>query len=576
MAYEKLKCKFANIKYVRPNYENAKMEIKACIRAIRSAKTYSEVRDSFLKVQDIIVNIDTAASLCSIRSTLDKNDLFYENEDLENTKGYASLSLVLKKFNASLIESKFRDELASEFGELYIKQIINEQKLIDKSIVSDIVKENRLCQKYTKTVATCQTDFKGEECNFYGLLKHMEDDDRETRKDAFVLWANLYESVSDKLDDIYDKLVYLRVNKAKKLGFDSYTDYAYLSLNRFDYNKEDVKRFREQVKKYIVPVANKLYLEQKERTRIDKMHWYDEAYVFVDGNPMPKGNKNELVEKANEMYHKLSKETGEFFDFMVKHDLFDLDTRPGKHLGGYCSFLPKYKAPFIFSNFNGTSADVGVLTHEAGHAFQSFISSKHVALDSQVWSTYEICEIHSMSMELFTYHWMNKFFGKDAKKYRYAHLSECIKTIPYLVAVDDFQHRVYEKPEMTALERREEWKKIEKEYMPWRDYDGNKFLSDGGFWMQKQHIFLSPFYYIDYAIAQVCAFEFLIKSRINKAKAWKDYMKLCVLGGSKGYKDLLKEASLLDPLEDGVVKPIIDDIEKVLEEFKLELKTNKE
>lgn len=572
MAYEKLKCKFEKIKYVRPNYEQAKIIIKACIKSIKEAKTYIDVRNNFLKVQELLVDIDTFSSLCSIRSSLDKNDKFYEDEDLENAKGYASLSLVLKKFNLALIESKFKDVFITEFGELYIRQIENEQKLIDKSIISDIVKENRLCQKYSKTVAKCQTDFQGEECNFYGLLKHMEDDNREIRREAFVLWANLYESVSDKLDDIYDRLVNLRVNKAKKLGFDNYTDYAYLSLNRLDYNKEDVKRFREQVKKYIVPVASKLYLEQKNRINIDKMHWYDEAYVFSDGNPMPKGSKDELIEKANEMYHKLSKETGEFFDFLVKHNLFDLDTRPGKHLGGYCSFLPKYKAPFIFSNFNGTSADVGVLTHEAGHAFQSFVSSRSVVIGSQVWSTYEISEIHSMSMELFTYPWMRKFFGKDSKKYLYSHLSECIKTIPYLVAVDAFQHQVYDKPEMNACERREVWKIIEKEYMPWRDYDGNKFLSDGGFWMQKQHIFLNPFYYVDYAIAQVCAFEFLIKSRKNKVTAWKDYMKLCALGGSKGYKDLLKEASLIDPLEDGTIKPIIDEVCVILEEFKLELK----
>ena len=285
------------------------------------------------------------------------------------------------------------------------------------------------------------------------------------------------------------------------------------------------------------------------------------------GNALPQGSKDELVAKAKEMYSDLSNETKEYFEFMTNHDLFDLDTRPGKHLGGYCTFIPKFKAPFIFSNFNGTSQDVDVLTHEAGHAFQAYIGSRHINNILLMNSTAEINEIHSMSMEHFTYPYMDKFFGENSNKYLYHHLTNAIKVIPYLVSVDLFQHKVFENPKMTALERRKIWRDIEKEYMPWRDYEDNEFLNNGGFWMQKQHIFLYPFYYIDYALAQTCAFQFLIKYRNDFDSAWNDYLNLCKAGGTKGYFDLLEVANLRNPFKEGTVKEVVSEVEKIINEF---------
>ena len=260
------------------------------------------------------------------------------------------------------------------------------------------------------------------------------------------------------------------------------------------------------------------------------------------------------------MYRELSKETGEFFDYMVEHGLFDLETKPGKRQGGYCTFLADDKAPFIFSNFNGTSADVDVLTHEAGHAFEAYSASRIYPLSGQVWSTTEIDEIHSMSMEFFTYPWMDMFFEENADKYRYAHLVSALTVIPYMACVDEFQHRVFEEKAVNAGRRREIWRELERRYMPWRDYDGNKFLEEGGFWMQKQHIFLFPFYYIDYALAQMGAFEFYGRMKENREAAWEDYYRLCCAGGSQGYFELLKIAGLSNPFAKGTVKKVMDSI----------------
>ena len=340
---------------------------------------------------------------------------------------------------------------------------------------------------------------------------------------------------------------------AKKLGFDSYIDYVYPLRGRYDYTAKEAAAFREAVRKYITPVCDRMYREQAERLGVDKLHLYDEQLVFPDGNALPIGTPEELVEKARRMYSDLSPETKEFFDFMAEHELFDLVTRENKHLGGYCTWLTDEKAPFIFSNFNGTSADVNVLTHEAGHAFEFYYAVRRLPLAELSGSTSEINEIHSMTMAHFAYPYMESFFGDKADKYRFAHFTEALKTIPYLVSVDEFQHRVFEHPEAEPADWRRFWREIERKYMPWRDYDGNEFLESGGYWMQKQHIFLYPFYYIDYALAQMGAFS-LFRRQVESGDAWEHYLTLCSIGGMYGYFETLGRAEIPVPLNEEVVK----------------------
>ena len=563
--------KFSEIKYTRPDYATLKKEAKLAIKALKEAKSYDEFKDVYLGLNSKMYETMTMATIASVRNTINMQDEFYEKEEKYNNSQSATLSLTLKKVMQTVLASPFRKDIDAEFGSLLLKSTEMQLKLISFKVIFKMIKESNLGNEYSKTVATCKTNFNGEDCNFYGLLKHMENPDREIRKQAFLAWAKMYEEVSPKLDELYDKLVALRVKTAKALGFKDYIEYVYLARGRFDYNAADVEKFREQVKKEVVPLCAELFEKQRIRLGLEHLEMYDEALVFPKGNATPIGTTEELVEKARAMYHELSPETGEFFDFMVSYQLFDLETRPGKHMGGYCTFLPLYKAPFIFSNFNGTSADVDVLTHEAGHAFEAYLASRELPLLELVHSTSEINEIHSMSMEQFTYPWMDKFFGDATNEYRYAHLCGTMTTIPYLCAVDEFQHKVFENPKMTALERRATWHQIEKDYMPWRSYDGNKFLGEGGFWMQKQHIFLYPFYYVDYALAQVCASQFFIKSLENHEAAWEGYLSLCKMGGKYGYFETLEKAGLNNPFKEGTVKNVVDKIRTVIQEFENQL-----
>ena len=562
--------KFIDLEYKRPDKDEVAKELLRCIDKFVGAESFDQANDAFLKWHKETSEMETMYVIAYIRNTVNMKDEFYNGEIEFYNEALPQLTPIMKKWSEAIIGSKFRPQLEELYGTHYFHSAEVENKLLNDAIIEPSIEENNLTTEYSKTAASCSTEFRGEICNFYGLLRHMQSTDRQERKEAFDAWAKLYESVSPTLEEQYGKLVKLRCQIAKALGFDNFIDYVYLARGRYDYGKKEVEEFREAVRKYITPVCDKMYREQAKRLGVDKLRYYDEQLVYPDGNATPIGTPEELVEKARKMYADISPETKEFFDFMTEHELFDLVTRENKHLGGYCTSMSEYKAPFIFSNFNGTSADVDVLTHEAGHAFEFYYASRQLPLPDLAGSTSEICEIHSMSMEMFAYPYMDSFFGDKADKYRYAHFTEAIKTIPYLVCVDEFQHRVFENPDSGPADWRRFWKEIEQKYMPWRDYDGNEFLESGAFWMQKQHIFLYPFYYIDYALAQMGAFS-LFRRKVENNGAWEHYLKLCSIGGKYGYTETLERAGIPLPLCDEVVKTTAAFAEKQAEIFKAKL-----
>lgn len=545
--------KFSEIAYVRPDMRALAEEMKTRINELRNAKSYESARSAYLALENVDTDANTMSTIAHIRSTVNTADPFYEAETRYLHEERSRMMPLYREANQALLESPFRKEFEAEFGSYLFHNLEEQNRLLDPAIIEDKIQENEWVQKYQKTTALCHREFRGEDCNFYGLLRHMQSTDRKERKEAFTAWADTYSEIAPQLEKQYAELVKIRAGMAKKLGMDSYITMAYLNKRRYNYGPEDVEQFRKQVRNVIVPACAELFERQRRRLGIDTLCYYDEALIFPEGNELPQGNREEMVSAAQGMYREMSPETGEFFDFMVEHELFDLETKPNKRMGGYCTFLPKYKAPFIFSNFNGTSADVDVLTHEAGHAFEAYTASRGQILSAYIHSTSEINEIHSMSMEHFAYPWMERFF-QNADKYRYAHLFGALNVIPYMICVDEFQHRVFEDPTQGPKQWRAIWHELEKTYMPWRTYDGNAFLEEGGFWMQKQHIFMYPFYYVDYALAQIGAFEFYTRSKKDRAQAWRDYVSLCRMGGSREYFELLSAAGLHNPFQEGSVE----------------------
>ena len=558
--------KFSELEYVRPDMEKAGEAVKACVKAMKTAASYAEFRDAYMEYVKLDTELATAKSIAHIRNTVNLMDEYYEKEMAYFNAEMPKYQLLVKEMGTVILESPFKKDMEAEFGRILIQNLEAGQLLSCEAVVEDKVREADLASLYSKTVAAASADFHGEKLNTYGLLKHMQSTDRTERREAFLAWAGLFESIAPEIDRIYDGLVKLRAGMAEKLGFENFVPMGYLARRRYDYTAKELSVFRKQVREVIVPACEALFERQREALGLDKLHYYDESVGSPEGNPVPVGGRDYLVAQAQKMYRELSPESGEFFDFMVQYDLFDLEAKKGKRVGGYCTTLPLYHAPFIFSNFNGTEADVNVLTHEAGHAFAGFTAAKFQKIPELCHSTSEINEIHSMGMELWTYPWMELFFGEQADQYRREHLADALKKIPYMVCVDEYQHRVYEKPDMTAMERRKVWRELEKVYMPWRDYDGNEFLENGGFWMQKQHIFMCPFYYIDYSLASMGALEYYIRSIDDRETAWEDYFRLCSLGGSKGYFELLKEGHLSKPFKAGPVEHIMKVLkEKVLQ-----------
>lgn len=557
--------KFSEIQYVRPDMEKVMVDLRANIEALKKAESFDAFLSAYKAHVQADIEVSTAQSIAHIRNTVNMLDSYYEEEMAYFHSWMPKYELLMKEMNHVILNSPYKENMEKEFGEILIQNMEIGQLLSNEAVLDDMVEESRLANLYSKTVAAATVEFQGEACTTSKLTKYMQSTDRSVRKGAFEAWAALFESIAPEVDDIYTKLVSLRSGMAKKLGFESYIPLGYYKRRRYDYTAEDLKVFRKQVREIIVPACEKLYKRQQETLGIEKLYYYDESISNPEGNACPIGDKDYLVGKAQEMYRELSPESGEFFDFMVQYDLFDLEAKQGKRVGGYCTSLPAYHAPFIFANFNGTKGDVNVLTHEAGHAFAGFTASKFQKLPELCHSTSEINEIHSMGMELWTYPWMESFFGEKAEDYRKDHLSDALMKIPYMVCVDEFQHKVFENPEMTAMERRTVWKELEKVYMPWRDYDGNSFMEMGGFWMQKQHIFLYPFYYVDYAMAQIGAFEFYTKMKADRAAAWADYYRLCQAGGSMGYFKLLEYSGLHNLLKDGSVKEALQAVFEELE-----------
>jgi M3 family oligoendopeptidase len=555
--------RFEDYTYVRPNMNEVKETFQSALEQFKSADSIENQNDAMNKINEIRANLGTMFNLCHIRHSIDTNDEFYKAEQDYMDEIAPEVEGLVSKYYEALIASPFRSELEKKWGRQLFDLAEGQLKTFHPDIIPLLQKENKLSSEYTKLVASAKIMFEGEERTLAQLTPFAEAKDRDMRKRANETKFGFFKENEESFDRIYDELVKVRTEIAHKLGYKNFVELGYYRMSRTDYNAEMVANFRNQVKEFIVPIATKLKERQRQRIGLDQLKYYDEDFNFESGNANPKGSPEWIIENGQKMYEELSKETGEFFRFMQENNLMDLVAKKGKAGGGYCTYIDEYKAPFIFSNFNGTSGDIDVLTHEAGHAFQVY-ESRHFEIPEYNWPTYEACEIHSMSMEFFTWPWMELFFKEDTDKYKFSHLSSSLLFLPYGVSVDEFQHWVYENPEATPQERKQAWSDIEKKYLPHKDYDGNEYLESGGFWQRQAHIYNSPFYYIDYTLAQICAFQFWKKSRENMEEAWKDYAHLCQLGGSFSFTALAKEAKLISPFEDGCVESVVGEIESWL------------
>ncbi len=553
--------KFQEMPYERVDFTKVEKEMNALMQDFDMAKSGEEqfaVHQRFYALTD---EVSTMMTIAKIRFDIDTSDEFYDKEhEYYDQKGPIYSNLVLA-YQKKLFDSPYRDYLEKKIGPVAFKNMELAQKSMSEKLIPLMQEENNLTVEYDKLIAGAKIEFDGKEWNLSLLRPYLVSEDREVRAKAWKKQSAFFEENAQKLDEIYDKLVKNRTRQAKEMGYENYLELGYYRMQRNCYGQKEVEAFRKQIKEYFVPFAQKLHERRRVRLGLDRLSYIDESVYFKNGNPKPTGTPNEILAAGQKMYGELSLETKEFFDFMMENQLFDVLGRKTKRAGGYMTYLPLYQAPFIFANFNGTSGDVDVITHECGHAFQGYLSGKDPIKEHGDIGM-ETAEIHSMAMEFFAEKWMPLFFGERAQEYIDMHLEDAAAFIPYGCMVDEFQHIVYENPDMTPAERKEAWKKLEQEYKPHLDYGDDRFFGEGGFWQKQLHIYDYPLYYIDYCLAQTCALQYKVKMDANFESAWESYLKLCKLSASDFYTEMIKEVGVKSPFEEGCILNIVENLEK--------------
>ncbi|MBD5098100.1 MAG: M3 family oligoendopeptidase [Clostridiales bacterium] len=562
--------KFSEMPYQRPDLEGMKQTMAGLIQRLKDAASYEEAKAVFLEKEQEQKHRMTQRSLAHIRHTIDTRDEFYDNEVKFWNAAGPQLQEYGQAWTAAMLASPFRKDFEREYGDLMFINAEIDLKTFSPEIIPQLQRENELSTEYEKLLASAQIPFEGKTYTLSQLTPFKLDPDDERRLAAWKAEGQWYKDHQDKLDGIYDQLTHLRDEMGKKLGYEGYTTLGYYRMGRNCYTKEDVEKFRAAVVKYLVPVADRVYREQAKRLgKQYPMSFADNALQFRSGNPRPQGTPDDILAQGKKFYDELSPETSEFFNTMLDGELLDVLSTEGKAGGGYCTSIPDYEVPFIFANFNGTQHDVEVVTHEAGHAFAAWLNRDRVPME-YVWPGMEACEVHSMSMEFMAWPWEEGFFGKDTQKFLYSHLSGALTFIPYGTMVDHFQHEVYANPDMTPAQRHGVWKKLLGVYMPWMKLDGDiPFYAEGEGWQRQHHIYSSPFYYIDYCLAQTVSLQFWALLQKDSKAAWEKYMAYTCQGGSRTFTDLLKNAGLDSPFEEKCLRGVCEAASAWLDSFDL-------
>lgn len=559
--------KVSELAYKRISIETLTAEVNDIIRIIREADSVNQILEARKCYNAISREYDTANALAYMRYTINTVDQFYlQEKNYYDEIGPEAANLNLE-YGKALMESKFRPELEQQLNPLLFRSIENTMKSMSPAIVEEMVKENKLVSEYSQLMAGMEFHFRGETMSRAMLMSYASSEDRETRKECYEVLGRTLEKHSQQLDRIFDELVHVRDRMAKKMGYKNFVQLGYYRMNRLCYDEEMVRIFRENVLSDIVPVVSRLRTENAKSLGIDDFKLYDLSIIVPGGDPKPYG-KDKIFAAAREMYHGMGDETGAFIDMMLENEAFDVEARKNKWGGGYCTEFVQYRQPFILANFNGTADDVDTVTHEAGHALNAYLCFDNEYAVELGCGGMETAETHSMSMEFFAWPYMKDFFGENAEKYRFRHAVDAFSFIPYGTMVDAFQHIIYENPEMTPAERNTTWLRLEKQFRPYISMEGIPYIERGTRWQYQMHIFETPFYYIDYCLAQTAAFQFLLASLEDYDSAFARYLHFSRQGGEKLWTELLSEAGLKSPFDNGTLREFSIQIENLLNKIR--------
>ncbi len=552
--------KFTEMPYKRPDGAKLMEETERLAEKVRDAGSADEILALIREYDRMSEEFSTQYNIAYIRNTIDTRDEFYDAEKNFYDEFLPQYQEKDQLFMQALAASPFRAELEKTVSPVVFKNIDLQLKGFDPKIIPLLQQENKLISEYVKLNSTATVEIDGKTLPLTKLGPYKQSAKREVRREAYEKEGAFFDAHREEYDRIYDELVKNRTEQAKQLGFDNFVPLGYIRMMRNCYSPREVGCFRDQVADVIVPISDKIKEAQRKRIGVDKLRLYDDPYLFPDGNPTPHGTPEELLAAAKKMYNAMSPETAEFINDMFDMDMFDLLAKEGKAPGGYCTSIPGYRMPFIFSNFNGTAADVDVLTHEAGHAFAFYVSYRQIPIGMMREPSLDACETHSISMEFLTSDYHHLFFGEDTDKYTLSHAEDAITFIPYGSMVDHFQEIVYSHPEYTPEQRNEVWAKLERRYRPYLDMDGIPMYGRGAGWQRQHHIYEAPFYYIDYCMAYSLALQFFSLFLKDKEEAWKKYLAFVRMGGTKTFIELAHDSGLYSPTDEGAIGKIMGNI----------------
>lgn len=558
--------KVSELKYERVSLEEISAVAADIIQKVTQAQSAEEVLSARSRYVKLMSHYQTAAALSYMRYSINTADEFYLAEkDYYDEIGPQVQSLMLS-YAKAMLNTPFRKELeaSGDIIPLVFQSYELELRAMSPDIVEDMIEENRVVSEYSRLMASMEFPFRGELLPRAQLMKYAKSDKRETRREAYEVLGTTLQQHATQLDELFDRLVHIRDRMAKKMGYRNFVEMGDYRMGRLGYGRNELLQFRDNVERDLVPVVSRLRMENAKRLGLSELRIYDHDIVIPGGDPEPIGGKDAIFQAAQSMYRDMGKETRRFFDFMMETDAFDVESRKNKWGGGYCTEFAEYKQPFILANFNGTSGDVDVVTHEAGHAFASYMTANNRFVTELSVGGMETAETHSMSMEFFAWPYMEAFFGDQAAKYKFMHLFDALSFIPYGTIVDEFQRRIYEEPDLSPAERKAVWRELEARFRPYLTLEGLTYLEEGTRWQYQMHIYETPFYYIDYCLAQTAALQFLLASREDYSDAYSRYLTLLSQGGEKTFAALLKEAGLRSPFEPGALRELAQETEDLL------------
>lgn len=545
--------KFSEMKYERPDLDKVLAQCEEYAKKMAAAQSGEELVQLYREENAMMAHYHTASCLASIHYTQDTRDEYWSGEQEWFDATGPAVSNAARNVAEAILSNPHAKALEEAFGTRILPSLRNLVLSMDDRVIELQKEENALTSAYQKLYGGAMAELDGKQLTIPQLTLYKQSTDPAMRRKAYEAEAVYFDAHRAEFDEIYDKMVKNRNEQARILGYNDYSELSYIRMNRIGYGPAEVAAFRQEVVEQVVPMIQKALALRNKRTGIENPMFWDSTISFADGNPVPHGSYDELMAGARKMYHELSPETAEFIDFMQDNEMFDVLSRPGKMSGGYEEMLPDYKTPFIFANWNGTAGDVDVLTHEAGHALEGYLaarSPKNIPEDIQC-PGMESAEIHSMSMEFLTAPWHHLFFKEDTDKYELLHAEDSFIFLPYGCMVDEFQHIMYQQPDLTPDERNAVWLELEKKYRPWNKFGDLPFYGRGAGWQRQLHIFECPFYYIDYCLATAIALQFFVASLKDHKDAWQRYMKLTNLAGMTTYTELAESAGMKAPFTKG-------------------------